>query len=168
MAINETWLREGEDRRAPAHPGYRLRHIPRPARIRSLGGGVGFYIRRRLYSRRIHPPQALSVEQMRLSLSVSGYWLAVGTAYQPPWLSVETFLDAMTEAVSSFSMYDIVILVGDFNIDLLSQNDANVKKFRAFLNCMNLKQYVTGPTHFLIHTFRIPRYLEGSFNKTNS
>ncbi|KAG7299985.1 hypothetical protein JYU34_017020, partial [Plutella xylostella] len=30
MAINETWLREGEIDRAPVIPGYKLRHTPRP------------------------------------------------------------------------------------------------------------------------------------------
>ncbi|CAH2105512.1 unnamed protein product [Euphydryas editha] len=30
MAINETWLKTGEEDRAPRLPGYRLRHIPRP------------------------------------------------------------------------------------------------------------------------------------------
>lgn len=41
LAINETWLREGEENRAPRLPGYRLKHIPRPSHIRGgRGGGV--------------------------------------------------------------------------------------------------------------------------------
>ncbi|CAG9136300.1 unnamed protein product [Plutella xylostella] len=41
MAINETWLREGEIDRAPVIPGYKLRHTPRPPGKRMRGGGVG-------------------------------------------------------------------------------------------------------------------------------
>ncbi|CAH2099431.1 unnamed protein product [Euphydryas editha] len=41
MAINETWLKTGEEDRAPRLPGYRLHHIPRPSEIRGRGGGVG-------------------------------------------------------------------------------------------------------------------------------
>ncbi|XP_045447496.1 uncharacterized protein LOC123655785 [Melitaea cinxia] len=49
MALNETWLRPGEDGRAPVVPGYRLRHKPRPPSVRGgRGGGVGFYLRRGL------------------------------------------------------------------------------------------------------------------------
>ncbi|XP_063617218.1 uncharacterized protein LOC134790380 [Cydia splendana] len=45
MAICETWLREGQELRAPAPPGYRLRHVPRDAASgRARGGGVGKYV----------------------------------------------------------------------------------------------------------------------------
>ncbi|CAG9134521.1 unnamed protein product [Plutella xylostella] len=45
MAINETWLREGEIDRAPVIPGYKLRHTPRPPGKRMRGGGVGMYVK---------------------------------------------------------------------------------------------------------------------------
>lgn len=35
MALNETWLRPGEEGRAPVVPGYSLIHTPRPAAIRA-------------------------------------------------------------------------------------------------------------------------------------
>lgn len=45
MAINETWLREGEEGRAPALPGYQLCHIRRPAAVRSgASGSVFIYV----------------------------------------------------------------------------------------------------------------------------
>lgn len=57
LAINETWLRVGEEGRAPSLSGYRLRHIPRPPSVRGRGGGVGFYIRSGLTARTLpHPP----------------------------------------------------------------------------------------------------------------
>lgn len=42
LTVNETWLRAGEEARAPEVPGFRLRYIPRPLGRHSRGGGVGF------------------------------------------------------------------------------------------------------------------------------
>lgn len=154
MAINETWLREGEEQRAPSPPGYRLRHTPRPLSVRSRGGGVGFYIRTGISVRQVKPPQATTsvVEQMWLSLTLNGVRIVIGTAYRPPWLSVDTFLDALTESVSSFSKCDHIVILGDFNINLLSPSDPNTKKLNAFLHYSNLTQYVASPTHFTDHS----------------
>ncbi|VVC89755.1 unnamed protein product [Leptidea sinapis] len=56
LAINETWLRAGEEGRAPMLPGYRLQHIPRPPFVRSRGGGVGFYTKQNINARTlVHP-----------------------------------------------------------------------------------------------------------------
>ena len=82
MAINETWLREGEEGRAPVVAGYRLRHTPRPTSVRARGGGVGFYVRRGLAVRTIrHPSSNGDVEQMWVSMSVNSNRLIIGTAY---------------------------------------------------------------------------------------
>ena len=84
MAINETWLREGEEGRAPAVPNYRLRHVPRVSAVRARGGGVGFYVRRGLTVRVCAHPIAPPVEQMWLGLSANGRKLIIDTAYRPP------------------------------------------------------------------------------------
>ncbi|CAG4954216.1 unnamed protein product [Colias eurytheme] len=63
MAINETWLRAGEEGRAPAVPGYRLRHRPRPPDVRSRGGGVGFYVRDGLTIHVLKHPEVLDTHQ---------------------------------------------------------------------------------------------------------
>lgn len=152
IAINETWLRQGEDGRAPKVPGYKLRHIPRPPSIRSRGGGVGFYIRRGLNVKTIAHPEAPNVEQMWLIYFIRGIKLAIGTAYRPPWLDTDVFLDAITTTVSSFSSCDHLLLVGDFNINLLDHEDSKTKKLKNFLSYMNLTQHVTNPTHFTTHS----------------
>ncbi|XP_026328190.1 uncharacterized protein LOC113236375 [Hyposmocoma kahamanoa] len=148
MAINETWLRDGEEGRAPSVTGYRLRHIPRPPAMRSRGGGVGFYIRRGVVVRTLPHPPAPLVEQMWLCVNVNGKKLLVGTAYRPPWLNVDTFVDALAESLSCFSWCNNVVLLGDFNINLLSITDSSTKKLTDFLTSHTLHQYVTTPTHF--------------------
>lgn len=151
MAINETWLRAGEEKRAPAPPGYRLRHVPRDAAAagaRSRGGGVGMYLRCGVTARRLQHPPAPSVEQMWLGFNINGLRVALGTAYRPPWLNVDTFLDALSDSITSFAIHDYIVLLGDFNINLLNKQESSSKKLLGFLHYMHLTQYVQHPTHF--------------------
>ncbi|CAG4982071.1 unnamed protein product [Colias eurytheme] len=150
MAINETWLREGEEGRAPVVPGYRLRHVPRPPSTRSRGGGVGFYIKKGLSVQVVsHPGHAFPmVEQMWLKLVVRGKVLVVGTAYRPPWMDSGMFFEALTESMGTFVWCDYIILLGDFNINTLNCNHSNFLKLDTFLGTFKLKQHVTEPTHF--------------------
>lgn len=153
MAINETWLRDGEEERAPVVPGYRLRHTPRPASVRGgRGGGVGFYIKRGINVRICPHPPAASVEQMWLSLRIGSLKVIIGTAYRPPWLDINVFLDSLTQSVSSFGSYDFISIVGDFNINMLNVMDNKTKLLQAFLDYSNLKQLITEPTHFTDHS----------------
>ncbi|GFG33530.1 hypothetical protein Cfor_11378, partial [Coptotermes formosanus] len=96
LALNETWLKQEEDRFAPVIPGYSLKHIPRQNGAR--GGGVGFYIRRGVRVRhRQHPNSVL--EQMWLELSVPGTGrIAIGTAYRPESISVSTAIESLSES----------------------------------------------------------------------
>lgn len=151
MALNETWLRPGEENRAPTIPNYQLRHVPRSGCNNKRGGGVGFYIRRgvtvRICANPLNPP----VEQMWLRLTLNGVKFIIGTAYRPPWLDIDIFLDALTDSISSFSDFDNIVLLGDFNINLLTQN-TNYSKFSCFLQYLNLIQNVTTATHFTDHS----------------
>ncbi|KOB79219.1 putative reverse transcriptase [Operophtera brumata] len=147
IAINETWIRPGEDDRAPTIPNYRLRHIPRPAAIAGRGGGVGFYVRKGVAARIwTHPVDPLysSVEQMWLTMTVRGKKLVIGTAYRPQWLNVDVFFDAITDSVNASPKCDDIILLGDFNLN----DNGKLNKFRTFLDCLGLSQLVTMPTHF--------------------
>lgn len=147
IAINETWIQSGQDDRAPSIPNYKLRHVPRPAAIAGRGGGVGFYIRKGVAARTwTHPvdPLHISVEQMWLTMTVRGKKLVIGTAYRPPWLNVDLFFDAITDSVNASPSCDNIILLGDFNIN----DNCKLNKFRTFLDCLDLMQIVTMPTHF--------------------
>ncbi|XP_026313556.1 uncharacterized protein LOC113225456 [Hyposmocoma kahamanoa] len=150
LAINETWLREGEEGRAPTLAGYRLRHMPRPTGQRRVrGGGVGFYVKRGIHARTLpHPPSPSKAEQMWLAVNIESVRLLVGTAYRPEWFNVDEFFDALTESLFSFGNYDHVILVGDFNIDCFDSNSTKYKQLTQFLNYTNLSNYVNMPTHF--------------------
>lgn len=153
MAINESWLRVGQEDSAPNLAGYRLYLTPRPDYIKEgRGGGVGFYVRKGMRVHVISHPVVPTVEQMWLRLSVCGKTIVIGTAYRPPWLNVGTFLDALTDSISSFLGCDNLILLGDFNIDMLEPSDNKTKLLLQFLRCMNLSQLISEPTHFTSHS----------------
>ncbi|CAH2265565.1 jg10097 [Pararge aegeria aegeria] len=98
LAINETWLKAGEEARAPNIQGYKLIHLPRPTEVSSRGGGVGFYVKRGFRVRKCaHPSGLAEVEQMWISLSINLHNILIGTAYRPPWLDIDKFFDALTD-----------------------------------------------------------------------
>ncbi|KOB76672.1 putative reverse transcriptase [Operophtera brumata] len=153
MAINETWIREGEIGRAPSVPNYRLRYVPRPSNIcHGRGGGVGFYIKRGVNVRTCPHPINPIVDQMWLKLSVKSSKLIIGTAYRPQWVSVNDFLEALMDSIATFSYCDNIIILGDFNIDMLSGDDAKTKLFEGFLVSTELNQVIDVPTHFTDHS----------------
>ena len=149
MAINETWLRKGEEGRAPSVPGYQLRHIPRPMTIRDgRGGGVAFYIKSGMSTRARTHPHHPTVEQMWISLTTKTKKLFVGTAYRPPWLGLDVFLEAITDSICALAPYDNLILLGDFNVNMAVNNGLS-ETLSNFLTHHNLEQVVTTPTHFV-------------------
>lgn len=148
VAINETWLAAGQEARAPTVPGYRLRCTPRPMHMRGgRGGGVAFYIKQDLRVRYEKYPIA-DIEQMWISTKLNGRRTIIGTAYRPQWVNVDKFIDAITQSVTHFSDFDQIVLLGDFNINMLDKSKCDTIKFQQFLTYMDLVQVVTEPTHF--------------------
>lgn len=70
LALNETWIREGNEHSAPLVPGYTLKLKPRPNDARCEG--VGFYIRRGLRVRSQQHPATVT-EDVRAGLEQ--FWL---------------------------------------------------------------------------------------------
>ena len=152
LAINETWIAAGEEACAPAPPGYRLRCTPRPRHMRGgRGGGVAFYYKQTLSVRFLKYPKA-NIEQMWLTTQNSGRRILVGTAYRPQWVSLDVFIDAITDSITSFGACDYVVLLGDFNVNLLNSQGTDTIKMLQFIRSLDLNQVVTGPTHFSFGT----------------
>ena len=148
LAINESWLREGCEALAPVVPSYKFKMHPRSRDIRGgRGGGLAYYLRDGLKTRMLQHPVS-SVEQWWLRCTVNGLRLAIGTAYRPPWQSVDLFLDALTESITSFYNFDKIILLGDFNINQMETHSVSFHKFSCFLQSVSLCQVVNVPTHY--------------------
>jgi hypothetical protein len=144
IALNETWLRQGEELFVPKIPGYVLKSNPR--QDNSRGGGVGFYIRKGLRAQvRQHPPSPL--EQMWLELNIRGKGrFAIGTAYRPESVSVDNAIDALNDSLDVFATCGSVFLLTDFNINLDIQDGLNTRKLTTFLAQRSLEQLVKEPT----------------------
>lgn len=143
LALNETWLKDGQDICAPKIPGYHLKHNPRVCRT---GGGVGFYVRRGVRARVIaHPPSPL--EQMWLELTLPGIGLvAVGTAYRPEAVTTDDAMDALNETISSLGHCKHLFVLTDLNIDLLKPDLPKAVDLHSFLSQLSLEQMVREPT----------------------
>lgn len=153
LAINETWLKSGQECGAPKMPGYRFLHSPRKPGQRQRGGGVGFYVRRRLNIRNsMICPSSNRIEQMWIKLTLNSLHIIVGTAYRPQWCNIDDFLDELTDTISSLSQYDQLVLVGDFNVNLLDSNDPKARQLISFFDYMSITNYVHLPTHFTSHS----------------
>lgn len=152
LAINETWIAQGQDFKAPNLQQFRFIHKSRDSSIKGgRGGGVGFYVRKGVNARLTKYPLISSVEQLWLKLSVLGKIIIIGTGYRPPWQDPSIFLDAIMESITSFAKCDRLILVGDFNIDLLNPNNRRLPLLQQFLHCLKLRQVITEPTHLNNH-----------------
>lgn len=57
----------------------------------------------------------------------------------------------LTDCKFTFSLYGYVILVGGFNVNLLSSSYCSTKRILECIQCMNLQQYVTQATPFTKH-----------------
>lgn len=88
------------------------------------------------------------VEQMCIGVTIRSKKIAIGTAYRPPWLSVQVFIDALSDSICPLSYNDHVILLGDSNINFLSPEVSSYSILNNFFNEFNLSQQVTEPTHF--------------------
>lgn len=129
-----------------------MRHIPRPSNLHKKGGGgVGFYIKNGLKVRTIKHPVS-DIEQMWLTLSINSFSFLIGTAYRPRWVKVDSFFDSLTESITSLNRYDYVVLMGDFNINLLNREDSQSKQFFEFIDSVSIINHVTQPTHFTSHS----------------
>ena len=142
LAINETWLKAGEESLAPVLPGYKFLH---KARQGKKGGGVGFYIRQGINFRtQSHPASIL--EQFWLEVRLSGVTLAIGTAYRPETVAVSDALDGISESLNVMAHCDHTCFLGDLNIDIIRKETTDAIELGNFCKQHNLEQLIKEPT----------------------
>lgn len=148
VALNETWLKPGEEDAAPVIPSYKFLH---KARQGKKGGGVGFYVRQGIITKlQKHPTSSL--EQLWLKVQFQSTSLAVGTAYRPESVGVQEALDALSESINSMARCDLTCVLGDFNIDMASPNTPKAQELKHFCHQHNLEQLVKEPTRITQHS----------------
>ncbi|VVC95687.1 unnamed protein product [Leptidea sinapis] len=98
LALNETWIKEGEEALVPSVTNYRFIHKARTSQRR--GGGVGFFIRKGIVTR-IKQLPSTALEQLWLEVQLPGAIMAIGTAYRPESVSVRDAIDNITPGTPS-------------------------------------------------------------------
>ncbi|XP_072948764.1 uncharacterized protein [Epargyreus clarus] len=142
LAINETWLKSGEEALAPVLPKYRFLHKPR---LGKKGGGVGFYVKEGIKTKlQRHPTSAL--EQMWLEVQLPGSTLALGTAYRPESVGLMESLDALSESMNLMASCELTCILGDFNIDMSNTQSNKSKEILQFCQQHSLEQLIKEPT----------------------
>ncbi|KAG6454220.1 hypothetical protein O3G_MSEX008573 [Manduca sexta] len=142
LAINESWIKPGEEALAPAIPNYRFLHR---ARQGMRGGGVGFYIRQGITSK-VHQHPISLLEQLWLEVQLPNATLAVGTAYRPESVGVSDALDAISESIHSMARCNYTCILGDLNIDLSRSDSIKAQELINFCKQHNLEQLIKEPT----------------------
>jgi hypothetical protein len=122
IGISETWLKPSLDSFTYALPGYSLF---RNDRIGKAGGGVAVYVRSSLSSKLLlssPPPYSNSPEFLFVEILTEGGKVLVGIVYRPPNAGRLCILeDALLQLMHR---YQHIILLGDFNSDLLKDSFA--------------------------------------------
>ncbi|KAI4457705.1 hypothetical protein MML48_7g00021544 [Holotrichia oblita] len=141
LALSETWL-SGDIRDVHLSiDGYKFIHVDRDAR----GGGVGAYVRN-CFDCRIIGSSSVDIEQIWFSIKVNSKYLVFGVVYRPPRQDYNFFLDKLENSlVSNAFISDILICLGDLNIDLLRCSTAS-SSLQLLLESLSLEQIVTEPT----------------------
>ncbi|XP_046686716.1 uncharacterized protein LOC124372374 [Homalodisca vitripennis] len=112
------------------------------------GGGVAVYFRERFDMKRIYLDHIDGrLEYICVLGKVQGLRLCVCVVYKPPNIPYSCFASLFHALfIDMLSQVDEVILMGDFNVDLLGNNKPEFKYFRNLLASMNLAQIVNEPT----------------------
>ena len=143
ICLQETWLSSLHDVSILKIDGYQFIHKPKSV---SQHGGVGFYINDALdftiLSTVVNDDlcDSLFVEFIiKLPCTYQTYKIILGNIYRPPRQSVENysaFITSLEQTLESFENINNVILVGDFNIDLLKirQNEHANSFFETLLS----------------------------------
>lgn len=142
LAINETWLKEGEESLAPKFSNYRFIH---KARKTKKGGGVGFYIKQGILIKVHQHPESI-LEQMWLEIRLPGTTMAVGTAYRPESVSISEALDSLSESMNLMGHCDSIWILGDFNVDMAQTDSSKTQEILHFCYQRSLEQLIREPT----------------------
>lgn len=151
IGVTETWLTPSDTSRAVYISGFTSFRQDRP-NASNRGGGVVLYIKKRFKSKVICRSSVDGIEYIFVEICLNNSTILVGCVYLP-YPSV-TLLNVLKKELVNLNveLYEDVIVLGDFNINLLVSNSI-VRCYLSILN--NLSLAIVNdkePTHFCIPT----------------
>ena len=153
FCLTETWLTDKDDTVIAElmPPGYEFKHLPRPGTKR--GGGVGLLFRNTLQWSKASSHCFNSFEHLDQTLTCGSSLLHIIIIYRPPNTRFSDFIhDFSTLLESACVSKGRLLLLGDFNIHVDNESDANAQHFKEVLDLFNMKQHVNEKTHKHSHT----------------
>ena len=145
ILISESWLKHSLPSALVNLENYCLL---RNDRIGKRGGGVAMYVRKDLTPKIIlqSPGEYASrPEFLFLEIHVSLQKCLLGVVYKPP--NVSQITDIETALLNLLPLYENVVIMGDFNINLLATNShSTVHLLNMFQSC-NMSVLTSEPTH---------------------
>ena len=133
--------------------GYTLHHVPRNSG--STGGGVGVLIndRVKLVTRLETVNSAVSFESMEMVITIVSISIRLVVIYRMPpskknKLKRGTFVTEFSDYIEKLScLRGNLIIVGDFNINWLENNDSDRRNLFHILETFGLVQRIDYPTY---------------------
>jgi len=151
VTMSETWLKDNPHLlQYVTIPGYN--HVFRN-RNKIRGGGVGAYLREGIsYKRRIDIENiAPDIEHLWLEIPGRNKHskMLLGVLYRSELIQdYQTWLDTVERLFGQLNvLWDgLIVAVGDVNVNMLTPNSPEVKKYTDMLTSLNLHQHVERPT----------------------
>lgn len=149
IGVSETWLNKNYlNRKAVEIHGYRLFSHPRQRDMR--GGGVAAYVQKNINAKVINKSDdTSSIEYLFIECKSATTSTAIGICYNPPPADNLGNLEAVLAELST--NYDEILLMGDFNVDILKSDNEKTTEFMNFWYGLNLTPITFGPTRFGCH-----------------
>lgn len=147
IALTETWL-EAELANIISIPEYTLVHKARNKATR--GGGVGFMIKNDLNFEEIeiHSPEITTFEYIAIKIQPSKHKnIILLCIYRPPGTSTDSFNAELDKLLNSDALKKRIIIMGDFNIDLLKAESHEPSEH--FINMMLANSFIPTINHLL-------------------
>lgn len=146
VAVTETWLTAGMADDGVSLDGYAL--VRRDREDGRRAGGVALYIKNNFTFTLLNlSPVNVGFEHLWVKITLSGISVVVGVIYRPPSSDIALFFESFESLLSDviLNTHEIVIL-GDFNINLLDVNHRNSILFTNMCDTLGIKQIIDEPT----------------------
>lgn len=114
-------------------------------RANSRGGGIAVYVRSAWAASRFNAVFDCS-ECLALTIDSGSCAVVLLAFYRPPSVNVLDFLNELETNLSKLALEQRLCLVGDFNIDLLSQHKSSVCDYLTLLSTCGLESLILAPT----------------------
>lgn len=147
MCVCESWLNESVPNDVISIENY---IILRNDRVGRLGGGVLVYLKKDLKFKIIEMSASVcdrpQTEYILLEIKLGEERILLGFFYNPPQVDSCTVLNEKLSCISN--QYDNILLMGDFNTNMMEIDADRCKRFKRALNSLSLECIGSEPTHF--------------------